>query len=82
MTRNRDWNPAYGGETVIYSPKKLEDSFNLVDRYGDFDDMEVIKTLSRENCGNLIVKTHNSWHGVLPLKAKPEETARRKTIVL
>lgn len=83
MTRNRDWNPAYGGETVIYSPKKPEDSFNLVDRYRDFDDMNIIKALPfRENCGNLIVKTHNSWHGVSPLKAEPGETARRRTIVL
>jgi hypothetical protein len=73
-----DWDPAWGGETVI-----LDDGGRFSPRsapaFEDFDSVEGSETLGNRSL--LFVRNGNSWHGVRELNC-PQGTLRKVFIVV
>jgi hypothetical protein len=77
-----EWDGQWGGGTAVVRPKNPHHSFNRVNRYLDFDEVEVVKEYPfNPNQALIFVKTFNSWHAVMPMSA-PSEDALRKTITV
>ena len=77
-----EWDDAWGGGTAVVRPKDPRLSFNRVNRYLDFEDVEVVKEYPfNPNQALVFVKTFNSWHAVMPMTA-PGEGALRKTVTV
>ena len=82
MMRDKDWDPAVGGESVVLKPKDMTKNFNHVNTYLSFDDVVPIRSSAFEaNQGVLFVKTFNSLHAVYPMRGKGSK-AMRKTLTL
>ncbi len=76
-----EWDPSYGGGTVINRPKDARLTYNQLNRQSTFDDMEVIDTFPFEpNQAVIFVKTFNSWHSVRPMTGPAEKM--RKTLII
>lgn len=72
-----DWDPSWGGETVIYRPVDERRSDNWCSRSSSVDGMHELDTIGfTANRMFWFVKTHDSWHGVTPVTA-PAGIGRR-----
>ncbi len=73
-----DWNPAWGGATVV-----LDDGgrlhYNSAPAFEDFD--QIIECTSIGNCSALIKRTDHAWHAVRAIKC-PQDRMRRVFIVV
>ena len=62
MLREGEWKEEYGGGTSIVWPKDRTRSFNMVNDYMDFDEVECLRTFPFEpNQCLVFVKTYDSW---------------------
>lgn len=78
MLRQGEWQPAYGGGTDVNKPKDPRQTFNLLNRKADFNEMEVLHTYPFEpNQAIVFVKTFNSWHSVRPMTGNAPQLMRR-----
>ncbi len=78
MVRPGEWNHAFGGGTDVMRPKKTELNFNWVNRYLEFEDVDILSTYPfNPNQALVFVKTFNSWHAVSPMKGKGSKDLRR-----
>jgi len=81
MMKPGEWDPAWGGGTAVCKPLDMRKSFNYLNQYMPFEDVEVVETYPfLPNGCVLFVKTFNSWHTVMPYQAPPEMV--RKSIVV
>jgi len=77
MLKENEWNPAWGGGTSMVWPKDKTKSFNRMNSYLDFDEVDVLKTFEFEPNQNLVfIKTNNSWHAVSPMTGDDPKTLR------
>jgi len=78
LQTSADWQPAWGGETLI-----LDDggrfSRSSAPRFEDFD--SVVGSQSLDNRSLLFARGHNSWHGVREVRC-PEGSFRKVFIVV
>jgi hypothetical protein len=79
MLSENEWREdAWGGGTALVWPKDKTKTFNLMNHYLDFDDVERIKTFPFEaNQCLVFIKTHNSWHAVWPMTGDDPKTLRK-----
>lgn len=78
ILRENEWKDEYGGGTSVVWPKNRARSFNLVNGYMDFDEVDCIRTYPFEpNQCLVFVKTYNSWHAVLPMTGNDPSILRR-----
>jgi hypothetical protein len=78
MIKPGEWNDAWGGGTQVCLPKDRTLIFNQVNRYLDFDQVDVLKSFDfRPNQCLLFIKTYNSWHQVSPIHAPPDAPLRK-----
>jgi len=78
MLQDGDWKEEYGGGTSIVWPKDRTRSFNMVNDYMDFDEVECLRTFPFEpNQCLIFVKTYNSWHAVWPMTGNDPAVLRR-----
>lgn len=81
MVEPAGWDPGWGGGTDMLRPTDPRRSYNYVDDYLGFDEVEVLRTFPFEpNQAVLFVKTFNSLHCVRPMTG-PEEAMRRTLTV-
>jgi hypothetical protein len=81
MMRDGEWNPAWGGGTSIVKPRDTRRTFNRVNNYLEFDDVESVRTYEfKPNQCVVFVKTFNSWHGVPPMSGDDGTFRRTLTI--
>ena len=78
FNRNEDWDPAWGGETLILDDGGRFDRGSAPD-FEDFD--HTISAKSLENYSLLFGRRNNSWHGVRPINC-PENKLRKAFIVV
>ena len=82
MVRPGEWQPEWGGGTSVVWPKDVTRSFNLGNRYLEFDEVRTLKTFPfRPNQCIVFVKTSNSWHMVEPITGA-DPRALRKTLTI
>ena len=82
MLREGEWKEEYGGGTSVVWPRDRSRSFNLVNGYMDFDDVDCVKTYAFEpNQCLVFVKTYNSWHAVWPMTGN-DPTILRRTLTI
>lgn len=82
MMGEGEWDPAWGGGTEILRPRDRRLTFNRVNRYLKFEDVELIKEWEfKPNQCVVFVKTFNSWHAVSPMKG-PKDSVLRKTLTI
>jgi len=78
MLQDGEWKEEYGGGTSIVWPKDRTRSFNMVNDYMDFDEVECLRTFPFEpNQCLIFVKTYNSWHAVWPMTGNDPAVLRR-----
>ncbi|MEM9254140.1 MAG: hypothetical protein AAGA91_01755 [Pseudomonadota bacterium] len=73
-----DWNPAWGGCTLVLDDGGRLD-YNSAPDYADFD--EVIECQSIGNSSALMLRTDHSWHAVRPIDC-PDDKLRKVFIVV
>ena len=73
-----DWNPAWGGETLILDDKGRF-SRRSAPAFEDFD--RVLPSQALGNRSLIFMQTGNSWHGVRPIQC-PEGELRKVFIVV
>jgi len=77
-----EWKEEYGGGTSVVWPKDRSRSFNVVNDYMDFDEVDCLRTYSFEpNQCLVFVKTCNSWHAVMPMTGN-DSTILRRTLTI
>jgi hypothetical protein len=77
-----EWNPEWGGGTEMCLPKDRSRIFNHVNKYMQFEEVDVIKHFPFvPNQCVLFIKTYNSWHQVSPIQAGPGKPMRRTITV-
>ncbi len=78
MLREGEWKEEYGGGTSIVWPKDRKRSFNVVNDYMNFDEVDCLRTFPFEpNQCLVFVKTYNSWHAVWPMTGNDPSILRR-----
>lgn len=78
MVRPGEWQPEWGGGTSVVWPKDPTRSFNLANRYLDFNEVRTLKTFPfLSNQCVVFVKTSNSWHMVEPMSGTDAKVLRR-----
>jgi hypothetical protein len=76
-----EWNPAWGGGTDVLRPKDTKRNYNQINRYMEFDEVEVLQTFPFEpNQCVTFIKTFNSWHSVSPMTGA--DGVMRRTLTL
>ena len=82
MVAPGEWNPAWGGGTDVVWPKDKTLSFNIKNRYLEFDAVDRLRTLEfKPNNCVLFIKTYNSWHSVSPMTSGDRSILRRTLTV-
>jgi len=82
MMQPGEWDPAYGGATDLNMPKDITQSFNYLNRYDTFENMDLIDSFEfTPNQAVIFVKTFNSWHSVRPMTGVGT-SAMRKTLII
>jgi hypothetical protein len=77
MVAPGEWRSEWGGGTDMLRPKDPRRSYNFVNQYLEFDEVEVLKTFPFDpNQAVTFVKTFNSLHCVRPMTG-PENAMRR-----
>lgn len=74
----QEWDPAWGGSTLVLDDGGRLD-YNSAPDYEAFDD--IIECASVGNYSSLILRTDHSWHAVRPIDC-PEDHMRRVFIVV
>lgn len=78
MLQENEWQEEYGGGTSVVWPKDRSRSFNRVNDYMDFDEVDCVRTYPFEpNQCLVFVKTYNSWHAVWPMTGNDPAILRR-----
>lgn len=78
MLREGEWKEEYGGGTSVVMPKDRTRSFNYMNGYMDFDEVDCVRTYPFEpNQCLVFVKTYNSWHAVWPMTGNDPNVLRR-----
>lgn len=82
MPQNGEWDPAYGGATDIVRMKDPTRSFNWINDYAEFSDVETLwQAPYVANAATIFIKTHNSWHAVGPMTG-PSRDLMRRTVTI
>ncbi|WP_299617622.1 hypothetical protein [Pelagibius sp.] len=82
ILKDDEWNDDYGGGTSVVWPRDRNRSYNLVNGYMDFDEVECLRTYPFEpNQCLVFVKTYNSWHAVWPMTGN-DPTVLRRTLTI
>ena len=77
-----EWDDRWGGGTAVVRPKNPRYSLNRVNRYLNFDDIEVVKEYPfNPNQALIFIKTFNSWHAVMPMSATRGDVLRKTLTV-
>jgi hypothetical protein len=78
MVRAGEWQADWGGGTSVVWPSDATRSFNLGNRYLEFDEVRTLKTFPfLPNQCIVFVKTPNSWHMVGPMTGADPSVLRR-----
>jgi hypothetical protein len=78
----KNWKDKFNGGTNFLKPKNKHNGFNFINNTLEFDDTEIIKTISFERNQFLIFfKTYNSLHSVGPMTGD-NETNYRNSLTL
>ena len=78
MVREGEWDPSWGGGTEVNRPKRVEDSFNWLNRQVPFEDIETLDVFPfQPNQCVVFVKTFNSLHCVRPMTGHGRNELRR-----
>ncbi|WP_299399143.1 2OG-Fe(II) oxygenase [Pelagibius sp.] len=78
ILREDEWKEEYGGGTSVVWPKDRARSYNFVNGYMDFDEVDCVRTYPFEpNQCLVFVKTYNSWHAVWPMTGNDSKVLRR-----
>jgi hypothetical protein len=73
-----EWDPAWKGGTDVLKPKDIRKNYNFYNKYLDFEDCDVIRTIEYvPNQCILFLKTFNSLHSVPPIQNQGGTTLRR-----
>jgi len=82
ILRAGEWQEEYGGGTSVVMPKDRTRSFNYMNDYMDFEEVDCVRTYPFEpNQCLVFVKTYNSWHAVWPMKGN-DQTILRRTLTI
>ena len=77
-----EWDDSVGGGTSVVWPKDRTKSFNQINAYLDFDEVDILKTFPfQPNQCLCFIKTYNSWHAVWPMKGT-DPTKLRRTLTI
>jgi len=77
-----EWDSAWGGGTSVVWPSDVTKSFNLGNRYLEFDEVRTLKTFPfQPNQCLVFVRTTNSWHMVSPMLGV-DPTILRRTLTI
>jgi hypothetical protein len=77
------WSPPEIGCVSICRARDAANAYNYTNRYLGFGDVEVVARLEHKpNRANLLVKTHNSLHAVLPTGHGKKPLPDRLTFVV
>jgi hypothetical protein len=78
MLHDGQWNQDFGGGTDMMRPKRTDLNYNWVNRYLEFDEVDILHTYPfLSNQALIFVKTFNSWHGVKPMTGHGSKDLRR-----
>lgn len=78
MTKDGEWDPAFGGGTDVNRPKEDRLKYNYLNDLAEFEDMEIVKTFEfSPNQAIIFVKTYNSWHSVRPIQGDGTDVLRK-----
>ncbi len=78
ILRENEWNAAWGGGTSVVWPKDRTKTFNRMNHYLDFDQVETRRTFPFEpNQCIVFIKTNNSWHSVMPMTGNDPHILRK-----
>ncbi len=81
MTKEGEWSPEWGGGTAVVWPKDEKKTFNYLNDYMGFEEVNVLEEFQfLPNSCVIFVKTFNSWHAVMPIRA-PEKVIRKSLII-
>lgn len=73
-----EWDTSWGGGTAVVRAKDPTRSFNRMNGYLDFDQVDAVRTFPfRPNQCLVFVKTFNSWHAVWPMTGADPNILRR-----
>src|SRR5262245_14187145 len=73
-----EWDEKWGGGTEMCLPKDRSRIFNHLNKYMNFEEVDVIKKFPfTPNQCIIFVKTYNSWHQVSPIQAGAARPMRR-----
>ena len=73
-----EWDDSLGGGTAVVRPKDVTRSYNKLNSYLDFDQVEPVRSFPfRPNQCLVFVKTYNSWHAVWPMTGNDPSKLRR-----
>jgi len=82
ILREGEWKEEYGGGTSVVMPKDRTRSFNQMNDYMDFEEVDCVRTYPFEpNQCLVFVKTYNSWHAVWPMTGN-DQTILRRTLTI
>ena len=82
MTQDGEWDPSFGGGTDVLRPIDVRKSFNFLNSYLEFHEVETVRTFEFvPNQCVIFVKTFNSLHAVRPMKGIGS-TRMRKTLTI
>ncbi len=74
-----DWNPAWGGSTLVLDDGERLD-YNSAPAYEDFDD--IVECESIGNYSSLMLRTDHAWHAVRPIECPPDKLRRVFIVVV
>jgi hypothetical protein len=82
MVKPGEWKDEWGGGTAVVWPKDKRKSYNQINYYLPFEEVDVVKEYGfNPNQALIFVKTFNSWHAVNPMTSKTDN-ALRKTVTI
>lgn len=83
MVGETEWDPAWGGGTEVMKPRDPRKTYNWLNRYLDFGEVETLRTYEfQPNQAVVFIKTFNSLHAVRPLKGQQNADQFRRTITI
>lgn len=81
MAKENEWQTEWGGGTAVVWPKDEKKTFNYLNGYMDFKDIDILEEFNfLPNSCVIFVKTFNSWHAVMPIRA-PENVIRKSLVI-
>jgi hypothetical protein len=76
------WDAGVGGDTELNRPKDVRLIYNLCNRRLGFDDVEAIDSVPfLPNQCLTVVKTHDSWHCIRPMRGRGSPAMRKSVNV-